>query len=885
MPAFVTGAIIAGAVAGSAFSIAAGLTLGFSWGAFGAALVLGGVARALAPKPKAASFGDSSVGGMQTVRQPVAPWQIIYGKRRVSGVITYVELTHEDNHVLHMVVTFAGHPCNAITKIYFDEYELQLDSQGREMSSRYIHESGTASHVNVFKSLGDEAEGVQPFPELVAWSRERWTAQHCQTGRTKVYFRLHFHRDKFPQGIPNITAEIEGVCDVRDPRDDSVGYSNNAALCRAHYLANAAFGLGADFDDEIEQDQLEAAANEADEEIELADETTEPRYTINGAFTADEAPEEVLARMNAASAGHTVHVGATWWIHVGGYGAPTLELTADDLAGPVEIQANVSRRDGFNSVIAKIASEADRYQPIDVPALVSDAFIAQDDGEQIWGRQDYTPFVTKSSLGQRLQKIELLRARQALTISAPWKLKALRALTGRTVAVTLEKYGWNSKVFDVETFAFAVENGAGAGAGPRLVVMLGLHETAASVYEWDTSEEQAQDAAPNSGLPDPFTIGAPGAPVVTESQYETRDGSGVKSRALVTWAAPSEGQVELFVLRYKLAADAEDAYLEIAPRQSRSAELLDLAPGVYDFGAKSLSFQGVSSAWSTSQVEIRGLTAAPADVTGLSIQAAGGLALLRWDLHTDLFVREGGFIEFRHSEAEAALASWEESFSIGERVAGNTNQAALPLKGGTYLVKAISQTGRRSELAAAVSTKQATVANFVNVATLQEDDEFSGTHSNTVAPDGVLKIAATGLVDDIPDFDTIAALDSFGGIAGAGAYDFAAGLDLGSEQRIRLTSQLVGTITNVNDLLDSRAESIDGWEDFDGSAGAVADAYIEVRETDDDPASSPTWSGWKRLDSAEFQARAFEFRIQLITADDSYNVLLSQARVQAAQLY
>src|SRR5262245_52655470 len=109
--------IAAGAVvlfAGSTFTVAAGLTLGFSWGAFGAALILGTVSRALAGKPKQASFSNASQGVLSSVRQPVSEWQVIYGRRRVSGVITFVELTDypdQPNQFLHMVITFAGHPC------------------------------------------------------------------------------------------------------------------------------------------------------------------------------------------------------------------------------------------------------------------------------------------------------------------------------------------------------------------------------------------------------------------------------------------------------------------------------------------------------------------------------------------------------------------------------------------------------------------------------------------------------------------------------------------------------------------------------------------------------------------------------------------------------
>jgi hypothetical protein len=991
MPAFVTGAVVAGVFAGTTFTVAAGLTIGFSWGAFGAALVMGAISRAMMPKPKAP--GIERAGQLVTVRQPIAPWQVIYGEARVGGVITFLELGDytrppeqiggqpevEENAVLHLVVTFACHPCEEIVSIYFDEYELQLTPESALFtggSDDVLIETGRFNQGNVIveKSLGTEGAGVQPFPRLQAYSAQ-WLEQHAQTGRCKVHLELVIgadDRDLFPTGIPNISALIKGVRDVRDPRTGATGWTSNAALCRAHYLASADFGIGADFDEELDEDQLVAAANESDEEMVLgqlavsgtvtADADTdslpftgfnlrqprtgdglrfsstgalpggisagttyyairteggvklatslanaragtaiditsagsgthtatcysEPRYTVNGAFTVDAAPEDVLVHMEAATAGITPHVGATWHVLVGGYEAPTLELTEEDLAGPVTIQGLVSRRESCNAVRARLMSPADGFQPIDAPLLESATYLEEDNGERVERVLDLTQFVTSSAQAQRLQKIELLRTRQALTVSAPFKLKALRARAGKPIALTIAKYGWTSKPFEVVGFTFEVAKGEGDGA-PRLVVGLSLRETAAEVYDWNSSEEQAQDPAPNSNLPDPFTVQPPGAPTVTETQYETRAGGGTKSKAVIAWTGAADPYVALYVLRYKVASADDATYIEMAPRRSLSAELLDLEPERYTFGVKSLNFFGVSSAWSEATVNILGLTAAPADLTGLSIQAAGGLAILRWDLHPDLFVREGGFIEFRHTEVtNPALAVWEESFSIGERVSGNTNQAALPLKPGAYLAKAVAQNGQRSATAAVITTKQASVLNYVDVDLLQEDSTFPGTHDNTVAVDGVLKLAGIALFDAIADVDAVANLDSYGGLESAGTYSFQANLDLGAVDRVRLTSQLEGLVTNLNDKLDERAALIDEWEDFDGNAGAVADAYLEVRETDDDPASSPAWSDWKRLDAAEFNARGFEFRARLLTADDSYNVLIETLRVRVAQLY
>jgi hypothetical protein len=910
MPAFVTGALIAGALAGTTFSIAAGLTLGFSWAAFGAALVLGAVSKAFAPKPKQAEFGAQ--GSLQTIRQPVAARQVIYGRRRVSGTITFLQVTAGHGTVrelpdiaitdgngetigwtdggqtvepgpanahLHMVITWAGHPCDAIEEVYFDD-ELVVPAGGGLVSGRL------SQSLEMHHSLGGESG--QPLIALEQYSGGQWTNAHRQEGCCKTYFMLIHNPDKYPNGIPNITAVIRGVKDIYDPRTGETGWTNNAALVRAHYLTNAEIGLGADYDEEIDEDQLIAAANECDESITLADGTTEARYTINGAFTLDEAPEDVILRMDAACAGMTVHLGATWHINVGGYQAPTLTLDDDDLAGPLAIDPMISTRETCNGVRAKFVNKSDRWQPVDAPVLASDSALEEDNDEQHWRDLDLTPFVTSSGQAQRLQKIELLRTRQGLSVAAPFKLKALRARTAKTVALTIAKYGWTEKVFEVAGFSFIVEGAdGGRGRAPRLAVQLGLRETAAAVYDWATSEEQEQDLAPNTDLPEIFTVGTPGEPTFSESQYETAAGGGVKSKLRVSWGRASDGMVEQYQLRYKPASAPEkDAnYVHLAPTRDTAETLFDIEPGAYTFQVRSINTLGVRSEWVEGEHEVLGIDAAPADITGLSIQVAGGVALLRWTQHPDLFVQEGGLIEFRHQATLVADdAEWESSFSIGEAVPGTANQVTLPLKEGTYLARARAQTGRLAENPAKISTKQASVHAFADIILVQEDADFDGVHSNTAAPDGVLKLAGAGLFDDIADFDALADLDLYGGLETSGTYTFATGIDLEAIDNVRLTAHISGFISNLDDLLDSRAGNIDDWVDFDGTLGADADCWIECRETDEDPDVAVTWSDWKRLDAGEFNGRGFQFRAQLQTADNSYNVLIEELRVTAAQV-
>jgi len=278
----------------------------------------------------------------------------------------------------------------------------------------------------------------------------------------------------------------------------------------------------------------------------------------------------------------------------------------------------------------------------------------------------------------------------------------------------------------------------------------------------------------------------------------------------------------------------------------------------------------------------------PAAPQGLTISVFGGSALLRWDPPSDIDVRFGGTIRFRHSPVFTG-AAWAESTSIGNAANSTALVAVLPLKPGTYLARTFDSAGNPSAEIAAVTTIQASVLEFANVDTVTEDPAFAGAHDGTVEDGGVLKLAGQGLLDDVADFDAIENLDSLGGIASAGVYGFAAGLDLATTesdtQRVRLTSHIEAISVNELDLIDDRGTPMDSWEDFDGTVQGAADCQVWVRHTDDDPAATaPAWSDWQRLDSAEFEARGFEFEARLATVDPAFNINVSELSVVVDRL-
>jgi hypothetical protein len=246
-------------------------------------------------------------------------------------------------------------------------------------------------------------------------------------------------------------------------------------------------------------------------------------------------------------------------------------------------------------------------------------------------------------------------------------------------------------------------------------------------------------------------------------------------------------------------------------------------------------------------------------------------------------VQYGGWIAFRHAP-EMADATWPNSTSIGRAVNGDQTHVWLPLKPGTYLGRAYDCDGRESATTAQVSTKQASVLTFVTVDDLVEDPGFAGAKTNCEVASGALQLAA-GDFDAVADVDSLADWDSAGStVVPAGTYAFAAGLDFGTVRRVRLTSHLKAEAVNLYDTVDGE-DLLDSPEDFDGTTGAPIDASVWGRLTDDDPAGSPSWGPFMRIDAVEIDARAVgQLQCRLTSDDPTYNIQVLELRLAAEEV-
>jgi len=954
-PAVLVGALAAGGVATGVAAIGgAAITLSTFLTPFATSLVLGGLSAALAPKPKSADFTAQARDRTHVIRSSIAPRRIIYGETIASGPLVGAAATGASKEFLHLVIPVAGHEVDLISDVYFNDL---ISTNARFAGNQRVKAAlGTDTQV-ADSDLVAEVAGWTTDHRLrgiaYVYVRLTWNADVWPTGIPNIKALIRGRKVYDPRdagtrwsnnpaliirdyltasfGLRATAAEIDdtsfiaaaNACDEavaitatadaftadaasdtltrttlnsRWQRGDTMRVSTTGTLPAGLVVATdyylipviapgvnpGTFKLATTYANAQAGTAIDITT--AGSGTHTATRTAQARYTCDGAFDRDMKPLDIADHLVATCAGALIWQQGKYRLYAGAATAFSTDLGVSDLRGPIQVRPKAPRRDLANAIKGTYVEPWAAWQPTDYPPVLNAAYETQDGGERI-EREMHFSFCQDQTRAQRLAKIALETARQGITVEFPAKLTALKVAVWDVVRLTIPALGWSNKEFRVTSWQLAEDGG----------VDLRLQEYAGAVYTWAAGEATLRDPAPDTNLPNPFTVAPPSGLLVAENLFVSRPGDGVKARVNLTWQAPADAFVREYQAEYKLVTPGPGGRWTLQPAiqpgvfhvagqtLATQLEIFDLPPGAYEFRVKAVNSLGVSSLYSLVAASISGLAAPPAAPQNLTIASIGGLAILRWTPTLDLDVAIGGRWLIRHSPALAG-ATWVTSTSVGEAVAGAASQAVLPLREGTYLVKAEDSGASESVSAASVTTAQATVLAFANTATINEHPSFAGSHDNTFADAGVLQLGGVTLVDAWADFDAIANVDFEGGIAASGTYAFAGGHDAGTVVRRRLTAKISAVVENTLDQVDSRAGMIDDWDDFDGTAAAGADAYVEARATDDDPGGSPTWGPWMRADSVELRHRAFQFRARLARVDPAYNIRIDQLAVAIDQV-
>jgi hypothetical protein len=499
---------------------------------------------ALAPKPDFSSFG--SQGTLVNARDPAAAADFIYGEVRKGGTVTFYESTGEENKYLHQVIALAGHEVNSIGDIYINDEVVSWNASTGLVSGDWDNK------IRIRKYLGDQTTAD---PELV--SETSATSSFVGYEIAYLYVRYEYDQDVFANGLPLITAKIQGK-KVLDPRTGTTAYSNNAALCMRDFLVSE-YGLN---DSAIDDVSFSVAANESDENVALAAGGFEKRYTINGIVKASSPIGKVLGDMSTACAGTLFWGSGYWKLKVGAYSSPVKTLTLDDLRGPISMKTRTSMRDSFNGVSGTFNDSEQDFITADYPSIKSETFKAEDGGDELMLDLPL-PYTTSASAAQRLAKLTLYRAREQISISADFGLNAFDIEVGDIIAFDNDRYGFDGKEFEVMGWRFESNQDAG-----DLRVNLTLQETSASAFDWNAEETAL--ISNNTTLPSYKVVSAPSNLTLTSTAVLNDDGITIPA-IKATWDVSANAFVQYYEIQYKRLGGEED-YGSIADAQDEAEE-------------------------------------------------------------------------------------------------------------------------------------------------------------------------------------------------------------------------------------------------------------------------------------------------------------------------
>jgi hypothetical protein len=879
--AIATGFVAIGAVGPSGFAVSVGKGLGFTGtmagivGTFvttaGTQLVLSAISQKLAPDLNIPEIGTSLQSGTTvTTKGAINPHRIIYGKTRVGGTIVYAETT-SNNDFLHLVIAVAGHEVNSFTKIFFNEDEVPLTQDGSDSNgiARLFPSSGNEyeGKARIKKHLGADAQVADA--DLVS-EITQWTTNHRLRGVAYVYVRLNFDSDVYPNGVPNISFEVQGK-KVFDPRTSTTAFSSNPALCIRDYLLDSNYGLDADAS-EINDTNFQAVANTCDEDVTLSS-GTEDRFTLNGSFELKQSPKNIIENMLSSIAGNLIYSNGQFKLRAAVYSTPTVTLSEQHFRSGITLNTRVSKKELFNAVKGLYSEPSNNYQPQDYPILTSSTFETEDNSERIFGEFNF-PFTTSSTTVQRLAKIQLQKARQQISMVATFDLNAFQLDIGDTVQITNSRLGFSSKTFELTSWSFTMNSGDQA---PVPAIDAEFRETASAVYDFSTSDYSSISSGKTTNLPTASTVSAPSGLTLTDELVQYNDGT-VIVKLVINFTAPTDNFSEIFEVEVKQLTDADgnsvsDDFKLIGRGARTKFEFLNVIDKAqYQVRVRSVNIFGVKSSTITANRTIIGQIAPPSDVENFACNIVGKEAHLSFDPVPDLDLSH-----YRINFSPLTTgAEWQNSIVLVKKLSRPGTSIVVPAKTGTYLIKAVDKLGNVSINASSVVTQVTTIGEFTDLLTQTENPNFDGTKTDvvktTIGDDNTpcLVLKGNQLFDDVTgNFDSITSTLFDGGenatVKSSGTYEFSQTVDAGAIVTTQITATLTQQVTDRSRIFDFVSGDFDDQpSNFDGDANTQCSSELQIAVSDD----NVTFSTFQDFTIGDYTGRFFKFRV-LMQSDNN----------------
>jgi hypothetical protein len=258
------------------------------------------------------------------------------------------------------------------------------------------------------------------------------------------------------------------------------------------------------------------------------------------------------------------------------------------------------------------------------------------------------------------------------------------------------------------------------------------------------------------------------------------------------------------------------------------------------------------------------LKEAPEDITGLTDYYTDGLSVITWNA-----VDDTRSIVYEVRKSTSDNATWEQSQCLG-RVSANKFTAN---GNGTYFIKAYAPDYNvYSETAASIEINGARLVQNVIATDDEQSDGWTGSSNNVITYEKNIRLASTGMFDDIPDFDSISDLNFYGDIATYGTYEAAEEIDIGAAASCYINVDF----NFIGDSKDNEIDTVDDFDsiqDFDGNFGSyISGSKIQIAIAGDDD----VFVDWKDFITGQYYGKKFKFRAVLQTTSAKVFCEMSQ---------
>jgi hypothetical protein len=424
------------------------------------------------------------------------------GKVKAGGHIVF-ERAKEG--FLYRVIVHGHGEIDGVDQHYLNNSPVSVDGSGFVTDAQYFH---VRERVQLIQRAGVAPDTA--FAEITSvWPA--WTADHRLDGLWKtLLIAEQVEPEKFNAMYPAREPMVQAVArtaKVYDPRNGTTTFSENFALCLAHFMASPD-GMGQP--DAFEPADVAAAADICDQAMALAAGGTELRFRAGGSYGLNERRQDVLQRL-LDSAGARLRLKPNGHLRpeMGAYVAPAMTLTYRDV---IEVQEIVPGHDAtrrYNILPARYVDQDLGFVEVDADAWIDEARISIDGGDKPATGRAFM-FCPSHRQSRAAQKLHMDRDNPEVIARIRFKPSALEAIYEPNVTLNIPELGLTG-VFDIGEFDASFDR----GNLTSLLLELNLVDPAASsltLAEQGTVQTLPEPDTP-SGVPLPQNVVASGAGV------------------------------------------------------------------------------------------------------------------------------------------------------------------------------------------------------------------------------------------------------------------------------------------------------------------------------------------------------------------------------------